>query len=67
MAAAPDIDDQAHGAEQLGIEAAEILLRLGIESELTTEALGVQRPPFGEGGIAAEAPEPRQVLLLALQ
>ena len=43
------IDDQAHGAEKFGGEAAVVGDRILVEADFFAELLGVQRPAFGVG------------------
>ena len=59
------VHHQADRAEQLALEAAEILVRVGIHSEVRPERLGVEAPALAVGRVAAEAAEPGQFLLLA--
>ena len=51
------IDDEAHRAQHLVVEAAEALIGVGLHAELVPERLGIERPALDEGGVAAEAHE----------
>lgn len=44
------IDHEAHGAEHLGLQTAEVVERVRLEAHLPGEALGVERPALREGG-----------------
>jgi hypothetical protein len=45
------IDDEANGAEIVGFKAAEVGVRILIEADVFAEALGVESPAFGVGGV----------------
>ena len=61
-----DVHHQAHRAEQFRIQAAVVLVRLGVKAELSAQAFRVKRPTFSEGIVIDEAPETGQALLLPL-
>ena len=58
------VDDEAHRAQHLVVEAAEALIGVGLHAELVPERLGIERPALDEGGVAAEAHEGGQRLVL---
>jgi hypothetical protein len=58
------VDHQAHGAQHLVVQVAEIIFRLVEQAHLLAQRFGVQRPAFGEGVVAAELAEVRQAQLL---
>jgi hypothetical protein len=62
-----DVHHQPAGPEQLAAEHAEAIAPAGIDAELGSEALGVERPALGERRVPAEAPEGGQRAVLALQ
>ena len=54
------VDHQADRAEQLRIEVAEILVRVGVDAQLAPQRFRVEAPALDIGGVAAEAHEARQ-------
>ncbi len=53
------VDDEPDRAPHLVRELAELRVRVLVEADARTEALGVQRPSFDERGVAAEATKVR--------
>ena len=54
------IHNQPHSAEHLGLQSAEIVQRLALETRLPGELLGVQGPAFRIDGESEEVAEHRQ-------
>ena len=52
--------------QQLGVEGAEVRVRIGVDAELLAERFGVKAPALVVGRLAGEAAEARQLLELAL-
>ena len=60
------VDDEADGAEELGVEAAVVADGVLIEADFFAELLGVERPAFGvgaEAGVEAELGQALELLL----
>ncbi len=60
------VDDEADGAEELGVEAAVVADGVLVEADLFAELLGVEGPAFGVGAEAGVKAELRQALELLL-
>jgi hypothetical protein len=61
------IGDESDRAPELGIERAEVRVRIGVHAQLLAERLGIESPPLGVCRLAGEAAEARQVHELALE
>src|SRR5215217_6529375 len=61
------IDDQADCTEQLRIQVAEILVRVGVDPQFAPKRFRIEPPAFDVGGVAAEAHEIGQALILLRQ
>ena len=63
----PGVDHQPHRPQHLVVERAPVLHRIGVEPHVVAQRLGIERPAFDEGGVAVEALERRQALVLLRQ
>ena len=51
------IDNQANGAEELGVEAAVVGDGVGVEADFLAQLFGIKRPAFGVGRVASAETE----------